>query len=89
MLDTLEELDMSDEVLVMLSADHGGLGYSHGSQADHDLLIPMFVRGPGVKANHQFEFEVENKDMVPTVFYAMGLKSSYWWRGRYMREAFV
>ena len=33
------------DVLVLMSSDHGGHDYSHGSYIDEDLLIPMFVRG--------------------------------------------
>ena len=81
-------MEMADDVLVTLSSDHGGIDFGHGNYADSDIMVPMFVRGPGVKVNHQFEWEVENKDMVPTAFFAMGLKQSKWWRGRPMDEAF-
>ena len=80
---------MAGEVLVTLSSDHGGLNYGHGSYADHDLMIPMFLRGPGVKVNYTFAFDVENKQMVPTAFYALGMKPSRWWKGKVMDEAFV
>ena len=40
-------LDAADanDVLVLLSSDHGGHDTSHGSYIDEDLFIPMFVKG--------------------------------------------
>ena len=35
----------NDDVMVMLSTDHGGEGLIHGRNQDEDLIIPMFIRG--------------------------------------------
>ena len=91
LLDIIDDLDMADEVGVILSADHGGKGIgpvAHGWERDEDLMIPMFIRGPGVQQNHEFEFEVANEDIAPTVTYFLGLDPSPWWTGRTMFEAF-
>ena len=87
-LDVVDELGMQDDVLVILSSDHGGLDYGHGRYADSDVLIPMYVRGPGVRKNAEFTRTVEAKDIIPTAFYALGLKPSSWWDGQIMKEAF-
>ena len=31
--------------MVMMSADHGGLDFSHGRWADTDLIIPLMMKG--------------------------------------------
>ena len=89
-LDVIDALNMTSEVLVYLSADHGGdVGTTHhGSQDDACLMIPMFIRGPGVKKNHSFKIEVRNEDIAPTGVYALGLQPSPWWKGKPMMEAF-
>lgn len=87
-LDTIDASGMADEILVILSSDHGGTGYSHGCKDDTCLEIPMFIRGPGMKVNHQFVHEVRNQDIMPTVVYAMGLEANPWWKGTPMYEAF-
>jgi arylsulfatase A-like enzyme len=50
----------------MMTTDHGGGLHGHGAEADSDILIPMFVRGPGVRVGQQFENIVRNMDIVPT-----------------------
>ncbi len=44
-LDAIESSGKDDDTLVMVSSDHGGLGYSHGRWADSDLVIPLIVKG--------------------------------------------
>ena len=34
-----------EDVLVLMSSDHGGHLFSHGDPQDSDLLIPMFIKG--------------------------------------------
>ena len=43
---------------VFISSDHGGHGGRHGSAQDSDVIIPLFVRGPGVKKNHKIQTQV-------------------------------
>ena len=52
------------------------------------MLIPMILRGPGIKRNYTFNYEVGNQDIVPTAMWALGLKPSKWWTGKVMWEAF-
>ncbi len=51
-------------------------------------MIPMVLRGPGIKQNYTFQYEVANQDMAPTAMWAMGLKPSHYWTGKIMWEAF-
>ena len=81
---------MTSEVLVILTSDHGGNknGTNHGSQNDDCLLIPLFLRGPGIKKNYQLQRDVRNEDIAPTEMYALGLQPSVWWKGKPIIEAF-
>ncbi|CAH1792115.1 unnamed protein product [Owenia fusiformis] len=90
-LDAIDDVNMTSQVLVMLSADHGGdVGTkSHGFQDDQCLIIPMFLRGPMIKRDYKFQVEVRNEDMAPTGLYMMGLLPSVWWKGKPMTEAFI
>lgn len=87
-LDTIDEAMMADEVLILLSSDHGGSDFGHGCHEDACLLIPLFIQGPGIKADHEFVNAVRNQDIVPTALYAMGYKLSPWWTGQVLFEAF-
>ena len=79
---------LQDKTLVMLSTDHGGYGRGHGRKNDGDLNIPIMLRGPNIKKNNLFKYQVYNKDVVPTALYALGLKPSVYWQGKVMTEAF-
>ena len=72
---------MSEEVLVVLSADHGGEGFDHGRMTNDDLRIPMFLRGPGIPEGVEFTHQVSLPDVTPTIFRALGLPPSPWWTG--------
>ncbi len=87
-LDVIDELEMSDEVFVVMSSDHGGHGKGHGEAIDDDLIIPMFLRGPGVKKGHQFADIVGNVDILPTIAHVLGLKPHPRWNGKIMKDAF-
>ena len=62
--------------------------YSHGWNDDRDMPIPMFLRGPGIKKNYEFEYTVRNYDIGATATYALGLRPNPWWNGQVMYEAF-
>lgn len=87
-LDTIEEASMEDSTVVIVNADHGGKGHSHGRKADYDLHVPMFIKGPGIKKGHTFQQDVRNQDIVPTVVDILGLKANPYWTGRVMRDAY-
>ena len=89
LLDVIDEAGLTDEVTVLLSTDHGGHNFSHGSWQDSDIVIPLFVRGPGFRKNEEFRHEVRNWDLAPTALEVLGVKQSPWWKGKVLSEAFV
>ena len=44
-LDAIENPGAENDILVMLSADHGGKARWHGRFQDVDIMIPMLVKG--------------------------------------------
>jgi len=87
LLDAIDEVG-SDDFLVMLSTDHGGFEYGHGRQADSDIRIPLFIRGPGIATNMEFPYTVQNRDLVPTATDFLGLRQNPWWTGHPLKEAY-
>ncbi|MBD3253771.1 MAG: sulfatase-like hydrolase/transferase [Candidatus Lokiarchaeota archaeon] len=83
-LDTLEELGLSDNTLVIYSTDHGDAVGCHGGHFDKDsympeemMRIPMVLRYPGVVEEKQVSDKlVSNIDLAPTFLDAAGLKFS-------------
>jgi arylsulfatase len=75
-LDALDERDLLEKTLVILTADHGeAFGehgyYGHPRQLDDELLrVPLVVRGPDVP-EAAVEGPVSTLDVVPTVLDAI------------------
>jgi predicted AlkP superfamily pyrophosphatase or phosphodiesterase len=46
----LEHRDLLAETLIILTADHGGTGTSHGQDIPEHMQIPWLAAGPGVRA---------------------------------------
>ncbi len=51
-LDALQHAGVKDQTLIILSADHGGFGRSHGAGDQRALNIPWIAVGPGVRAGY-------------------------------------
>jgi len=88
LLDVVDASGLADRITVMVSADHGGFGTSHGAHADSDIIVPVFIRGPGIRRGTEFRHEVRNIDFPPTALESLGLRQSKWWKGDVMWEAF-
>ncbi len=79
-LDTLDEMGLAEDTLVIMTADHGDLIASHGDLFNKDCLmveettrIPMALRWPkGIAAGSTSQALVSNLDLVPTVLAAAG-----------------
>ncbi|MFT5049649.1 MAG: arylsulfatase [Chlamydiales bacterium] len=78
-LDALEDEQLTDSTLVVLTADHGetldehDLFYTHGALYEEDLRIPLMVHIPGAAAGRHDGF-VSTVDIVPTLEGAMGFQ---------------
>ncbi len=50
-LDALRQDGLYEGTTIILTADHGGAGKSHGANDDRSKFIPWIIRGPGVIQN--------------------------------------
>ena len=77
-LDTLDERGLSDDTIVIYTADHGlGVG-QHGLMGkqnlyEHSMRIPMILRGPGISAGVSCDALVYLLDMFPTLLERAGV----------------
>jgi choline-sulfatase len=75
LLDLLDELDVADNTLVVVTSDHGeqlgehGIMFHHHGLYDESLRIPLIMRAPGLKGvvNRRIESQVRMMDIAPTV----------------------
>jgi arylsulfatase A-like enzyme len=73
MVERLDELGMSDDVLLAFVADHGEEFLEHGSSWHGQSVygemvnVPMFVRWPGVVPAHEVTGTTQSIDLMPTL----------------------
>lgn len=84
----LEELGLSERTLIILTADHGGHGNSHGQNIPEDMVIPWIIAGPGVIAGTNLVSGVSITDTAATVLWALNLPLSDDMVGQPVLEAF-
>ena len=70
-----------DTHAILVTADHGGHGRSHGSDAPEDMTIPMFFLGKPFAPGEAFK-NVSILDLAPTVADLMGVPRDPDWEGR-------
>ena len=58
---TLAELKLAGDTLIILTADHGGAGRTHGADDFRSRHIPWIAVGPGVRKNYDLTM---NRDLV-------------------------
>ena len=73
------------EAHLILTADHGGHGQSHGTQLKEDMTIPLLGVGPRFQPGHQWE-GADIKDIAPTVAQILGLSAPQHWVGTSLLE---
>lgn len=77
-LDVVNELDLLDKTLIIITADHGEAMVEHGVIGHHQLYqevirIPMVVRHPAAVGSRYIEARVSNIDLLPTLASIAGL----------------
>ncbi|MFN3491363.1 MAG: alkaline phosphatase family protein [Anaerolineales bacterium] len=86
----LTELDargIRNETLIIITADHGGLGNSHTSGFPEDMTIPWIASGAGIQPK-PLTSKINIMDTAATAAYALGLKIPDEWDGAPVYEAF-
>ena len=78
----LDELGLRGETIIMLVADHGGLGKKHGMDIIECFEIPFLVSGPAVKHGFRLREPVMGADSAPTALDLLGYSVPETWRGR-------
>ena len=84
----LEVGDYLEQTLLIITADHGGSGFRHGSDSLEDVRIPWLAVGPGVPAGLILKRDIVTYDTAATVLYAFDLPIPEIWDGQPVLEIF-
>ncbi len=88
----LEAADASfgaDSYAVIVTADHGGHDYGHGSSDPLDVTIPWIAWGQGVRAGRLPDASVRTMDTASTALWLLGLAEPTDWTGSPVAAAFL
>lgn len=88
----LARAGLRESTLVILSADHGGAGRTHGADDARSRHIPWIAVGPGVKHGYDLtqdaDLEVRTEDSAATICYVLGLPQPGYFEGKPVMAAF-
>ncbi len=77
---------MGDQVVWIITADHGGHKRTHGTPMAVDMNIPWICIGPGVRVGQRIKREIRTYDTAATVLFLLGLEVPKTWAGKPVRE---
>ena len=77
------------DTTVILSADHGGHLYDHGSSQPSDTTIPWIIAGPRIAHGRQLLSAIRTVDTAATAAYVLGFPLQPGEAGRPVLEAFA
>jgi arylsulfatase A-like enzyme len=87
-LTALDDAKLTDDTLIIISADHGGHNHTHTGAHLIDRQIPWIAHGPGVRSGYQIQGAISTVDTAATALYALGLPLSSSLVGKPVKEIF-
>ncbi|KAA6436692.1 sulfatase-like hydrolase/transferase [Dyadobacter flavalbus] len=87
-LDGIKAAGMEDKTLVIVWADHGGIGYGHGGATPQEAEIAGIFYGKDIKKGYKIEQQVYTYDLAATIAFALGIQQPYACIGRPVKPVF-
>lgn len=84
----IDDAEQWDDTLLIVTADHGGVGTGHGGATMAEIEIPWIAHGAGVRTGVELTEPINTYDTAPTVLKALGVASPEYWIGRPVDAAF-
>ena len=75
------------DFVMIVTADHGGHGRDHGTDAPEDVTIPWIVWGAGVQPG-SIDAQIRTFDTAATTLWVLGVPVPERWEGRPVSSAF-
>jgi arylsulfatase A-like enzyme len=87
LLEAAEKTYGPNNFTVIVTADHGGHGRDHGTEAATDTTIPWISYGQGIRAGHAITTPVRTMDTAATVLRVLGVPVPVSWDGAVLADA--
>ena len=88
-LQSIKSAGIEKNTLVIITADHGGIGFGHGGATLEEAEITMILKGASVKKGYTIQQQVYTYDLAATIAFALHIVPPYAWTGRPIKSAFV
>ena len=76
-VDAIDKAHLTDDTLIIVSADHGGSGKKHGYGDQRSHFIPWIVAGPGIRRGYDLtrdrDHTIHTEDTFATACYFLGI----------------
>lgn len=87
-IEATRKAGISGKTMIIITSDHGGIGYGHGGESREEITIPMILSGKGVKKNYIIQQPVYMYDVAATIAFGLKIRVPYSWIGRPIKAAF-
>jgi len=87
-LKAIEAAGIYDDSIVIVTADHGGVGKGHGGKTLCEMETPFIIAGKGIRRGGSFEQSMMQFDCASTLAWIFGLEQPQVWIGRPMVQVF-
>jgi hypothetical protein len=84
----IEAADMAATTILLITSDHGGIGYGHGGETIEEMEIPFILWGAGIKNGYEIPTQIMVYDNAATTALALNLQVPSAWRGQAPLMAF-
>ena len=92
-LAALDRAGLREHAVIIVTADHGGSGRTHGSDDARSLHIPWIITGPGVRRGFDLtrieNLQVHTEDTCATACWLLGVARPAYFDGKAITEAFA
>lgn len=88
-LQSIADAGMTENTVVIFTADHGGINKGHGSISMAEMEIPWIIKGPGIRKDHEVTSSVMTFDTAATIAAIFKLQPPQVWIGRPVTEVFT
>ena len=85
-LEAVKEAGVMDKTVVLITADHGGIGHGHGGDTPEEVNVPWILYGTGI-VNGKLAVDVQTYDTAATLAYLLGIKAPECWVGKPIIQA--
>ena len=86
---SIKDAGIEKSTLLIITADHGGVGFGHGGATIEEAEITMILHGAGIKTGYTVKQQVYTYDLAATIAFALHIVPPYVWTGRPIKSAFT